>query len=91
MSHQADFAAVKAKLPKVELGPSAAAVEKGGAKKEKQKDEGLFHPTKDFSNSVDVSLETFEELFDKQLNTLDFGLFSMVSPVCSALQANWLN
>ena len=91
MSHQADFAAVKAKLPKVELGPSAAAVEKGGAKKEKQKDEGSFHPTKDFSNSIDVSLETFEELFDKQLNTLDFGLFSMVSPVCSALQANWLN
>ena len=41
LSHQADFAAVKAKLPKVEPGPSAAAVEKGGAKKEKQKDEGL--------------------------------------------------
>ena len=73
MSHQADFAAVKAKLPKVELGPSAAAVEKGGAKKEKQKDEGLFHPTKDFSNSVDVSLETFEELFEKQLHS-GFGI-----------------
>ena len=39
MSHQPDFAAVKAKLPKVEPASTAAA-EKGGAKKEKQKDEG---------------------------------------------------
>ena len=38
LSHQPDFASVKSKLPKVE--PQSAVVEKGGPKKEKQKDEG---------------------------------------------------
>ena len=42
MSHQPQFAAVKATLPKVEAAATVAlsSENKGGAKKEKQKDEG---------------------------------------------------